>query len=389
MRKESITIRNFGPIREAVLEDIRPLTIIIGPSGSGKSTILKVVSLFRWLLKMMNIRSYLRRAGMKHSPFRLTFQTYIKRNGWTGFVSKETYIEYHFGEVEIIYQDGKLTNPRIKGELHLEKVSFIADSRIIIPDILALKARSDEFYTNETLEDFRLAMESLESVEIPFLGVRATTKKKEGKKVYQISGSDQPDSDYAISLDNSSSGTQTLLPIVAITEYYATKYDLVTSLNRAIFGYASGSDELKGLRFAENIGDIPSRRVSLMIEEPELSLSPEMQVALFNGLCRRCFTDAPKEYEMGVFITTHSPYIVNQLNLLILAGNKGERVDGAALRYEDVQVYRLSRESGLVSLKSVNREFIDAMPLSDQIASIYTQYAEMVKRHSAKKGEDD
>ena len=56
--KESITIRNFGPIKEVCIEDLRPLTILIGESGSGKSTILKVVALFRYIYKMLNI--YLR-----------------------------------------------------------------------------------------------------------------------------------------------------------------------------------------------------------------------------------------------------------------------------------------------------------------------------------------
>ena len=46
--KESILIRNFGPISEVVIEDIKPLTIFIGESGSGKSTVVKVIALFRW-----------------------------------------------------------------------------------------------------------------------------------------------------------------------------------------------------------------------------------------------------------------------------------------------------------------------------------------------------
>ena len=49
MKQESLVIRNFGPIADVELHDIKPLTIIIGPSGVGKSTILKVLSLFRWL----------------------------------------------------------------------------------------------------------------------------------------------------------------------------------------------------------------------------------------------------------------------------------------------------------------------------------------------------
>lgn len=376
MRKESIRIHNFGPLREVVLEDIRPMTVIIGPSGVGKSTILKVVSLFRWILKMIHIRTYLRRSGMKRSPFRLMMSSYIKQNGWIGFVSPETSIEYHFGGTEISFKDNKLSYHVSDDEpLHLEKVSFIADSRIIIPDILALKAKSDEFYTNETLEDFKMAMDSLESVDLPYLGVRASSKKKGGRQVYQITDSDDL---HPIPLENASSGTQTVLPIVAISKYFTTRYDLVASLNHAILSYVASYDKFTEMRFAENISDIPSRRVSLMIEEPELSLSPEMQISFLNDLCRDCFVNAPHDYDMGLFMTTHSPYIVNQLNLLILAGDKGLDVEGASLRYEDLEVYRLTHEEGLVSLKSINKQFVDSLPLSESISRIYEQYRSLL-----------
>ena len=380
MRKESLIIRNFGPIKEVVLDDIRPLTVIIGPSGIGKSTILKVVSLFRWILKMLSIRAYLKRSGMRKQPFRLMISSYIKNNGWTGFVSKDTVIEYHFGAIEIVYRNGKLNNPKItNGEnLHLEKVSFISDSRIIIPDILALKAKTEDFYTNETLEDFTLAMDQLTEVPIPYLGVKGVTRKQGSKKEYIVQSTDDENA-YDIRLDNSSSGTQTAMSIETIVRYYTSdKYDLVKSLNRAILGYLASYDKFTELKFAQNIGDIPSRRVSLMIEEPELSLSPEMQIALLNNLVRRCFIPGPEDYEMGVFITTHSPYIVNQLNLLILAGDRGITVENASLKYEDIQVYRLTKKEGLASLKSRNRQFIDPLPLSDSISDIYDQYRSIV-----------
>lgn len=55
---EFIQIRNFGPIMSADLQDIKKFTIIIGSSGSSKSTIIKLLSLFRWLYKRLNIRAY-------------------------------------------------------------------------------------------------------------------------------------------------------------------------------------------------------------------------------------------------------------------------------------------------------------------------------------------
>ena len=52
---ERIVIKDFGPIKELEINDIKKITIFIGDSGSGKSTVMKVISLFRWLYKMLNI----------------------------------------------------------------------------------------------------------------------------------------------------------------------------------------------------------------------------------------------------------------------------------------------------------------------------------------------
>ena len=41
---ESLYIKNLGPVKEAILEDITPLTVLIGKSGCGKSTIAKLIS---------------------------------------------------------------------------------------------------------------------------------------------------------------------------------------------------------------------------------------------------------------------------------------------------------------------------------------------------------
>ncbi|OAV65330.1 hypothetical protein Barb6_02904 [Bacteroidales bacterium Barb6] len=138
--KESIVIRNFGPIKEIEIEDIRPLTVFIGESGSGKSTIMKVVVLFRWIYKMLNIRSYLKHANISQSPFSFNFNSYLKNNGLTDFVKNNTEIIYKKGNNTISYHGSLDTSTTIpKDDLSLEKMCFIADKRNLIPDILAAR----------------------------------------------------------------------------------------------------------------------------------------------------------------------------------------------------------------------------------------------------------
>jgi len=95
--KESITIKNFGPIKDITIEEVKPLTVLIGESGSGKSTVMKALSLFRWIYKMQNIRSYLKHSGIKKSTFSYTMPTYIKNSGFEQFVSDKAEIHYTYG----------------------------------------------------------------------------------------------------------------------------------------------------------------------------------------------------------------------------------------------------------------------------------------------------
>ena len=75
--KESIIIKNFGPLKEVEIDDIKPLTVFIGKSAGGKSIIMKVLVLMRYIYKMINIRSYLKNAKITRSPFKLRFNSLL------------------------------------------------------------------------------------------------------------------------------------------------------------------------------------------------------------------------------------------------------------------------------------------------------------------------
>jgi AAA15 family ATPase/GTPase len=134
MMKESIIIKHFGPIENIKIDDIRPLTVFTGEAGSGKSTIMKVLVLFRWIYKMLNIRSYLRYAKISQSPFNFDFSFYLRNNGFLDYPKPDTDIIYQKGSITIRYKTALRTSPISvpKEELSLEKMSFIADKRNLI-----------------------------------------------------------------------------------------------------------------------------------------------------------------------------------------------------------------------------------------------------------------
>jgi predicted ATPase len=375
--KESIIIKNFGPINEIEINDIRPFTVFIGESGSGKSTILKVIALFRWIFKMVSIRSYLKQSGIKNSPFKFNFKEYLGNGGLEEYLKSNTEIIYQRGDCIIEYKKGKLTANDIqdKAQLSLEKISFISDKRNLIPDILANKTtkESASFYLKETLDDYLISSKIIRELKFDFLGVKFVVKKTQQGEKYFIEGID--DKQFSINLEDASSGTQTMTPLSVITEYFSREFDLIKSFNNALFSYMVHSDNLSKFDAVSNVGEIKHRRVNIHIEEPELSLYPESQRSLLNFLVSRCYVEH-KNYEMTLMMATHSPYIINQINLLILEGRKGTLKQKAFLKFDDVNVFEII-DGYLNDLKIKESFIIDTRPLSDPISNIYESYDEL------------
>jgi predicted ATPase len=167
--QESIVIRNFGPIKDIEIQNINPFTVFIGESGSGKSTIMKVIVLFRWIYKMLNIRSYLKYANISQSPFNFDFGQYLKNNGFTDYLKPDTDIIYKKGNTTIHYRNKLATSPIVlKEELSLEKMSFITDKRNIIPDILAGNKVEMSFFLSESFNDFKKGEEYIKELNIDY-----------------------------------------------------------------------------------------------------------------------------------------------------------------------------------------------------------------------------
>ncbi|MDD7335351.1 MAG: AAA family ATPase [Prevotella sp.] len=376
---ESIIIRHFGPVQDIVIEDIKPLTILIGESGSGKSTIMKVISLFQWLYKMMCIRSYLKYSGVKKSVFRFQFDSYIKNNGMSGFLYPDTVFVYKNGSTTIEYSGKKLkgTNSYVpRDELSLEKIVYVSDKRNIIPDIYDGNAKIQKrlFYLNDTYDNYLAATDSIKEMEIDYLGVKFQVRKVGNTVRHQIVSSNT-DEKYSINLNDASSGTKNVIPLELIVEYFAKYYDLVDSMNHSIFSYVSKADSLKDFKATTNIGEFPVKRVSILLEEPELSLYPDYQLRLMDFLVNRCFVSHSKEYEMSLILATHSPYIVNYLNVLINRPKIDEH-DAAYIDAGSLAVYRVfdGNVQNLMARDSSGDSVVNTYDLSEPMKNIMDEY---------------
>ena len=371
--KESLYIRNLGPVKEVILEDITPMTVLIGKSGCGKSTVMKVLSICRWVNKMVYLRQYLQMGNIKESPFKFDFRSYFKTSSVP--LNQDTVIKYIYDGTTILFdKDGLRIDHSGNGFLSLEKICFITEKRNMISDLVSLRTnRKDaDFYLNEMLDDFILAMRNYETIELDYLGVRLRYTNSKGADAYHVEGIGGEDEQFDIRLNEASSGIQTVLPLVAVMSYYTDKFDIVKRFNQSIFKMLSETDSLKDFRPQMNIGEIQHRRVNFLIEEPELSLDPDSQTHLIDFMVRRCFagkSDGMSDYT--VMLATHSPYIVNYLNLLIARNKKG--VEGG-VGFADINAYYMDKGRCYTLRIGDGQNIIDASPMSETISNIYSEY---------------
>jgi predicted ATPase len=381
---ESIYIKNLGPIKEVCIDTIKPTTVFIGESGSGKSTLMKAIALFRWLNKMQHIRSYLKHSKMSKSPIRFRLGTYIKNCGFEKFIDNSTELKYrttfpsgNIYEIGILGKElfGVGTSELVAEEdLYFNKVSFVSETRTIIPlwsdRGASLAGTYLGFYFHEVYGDFDAASDAMNELSITYLDVKFSVEQEEDlEKKFSIQSNAGPD--FKIDFKHSSSGTQSAVPITLIAKYFGNFFKFEDAFNRSVLNYLSSSDELTEFKAVKNLNEI-KKKVFLHIEEPELSLFPQAQCELINDLIEKCFIG--NDNAMELMISTHSPYIINHLNLLIKAGDRGVQIGGASLSYEDLSVYQLV-DGELVDLMVQNARLVNTNPLSDTMNHIYEQYS--------------
>jgi predicted ATPase len=382
--KESIHIKNLGPIKDIFIEDIKPLTVLIGESGSGKSTLMKAIALFRWLYKMHNIRSYLKRSKVSKSPFRFRMDTYFKNCGFEEYLKSLPEITYTVEFAENRKYTLKFAKNKLTGtgdtdliqtaDLYYNKLSFISETRNIIP-LWAERGASLTggylgFYFHEVYNDFDLASENLKELEINYLNLKLAVKKVQAGKKYFIQA---PNKAYEVTLKNSSSGTQNAIPVTLIAEHFSKHFDFEDAFNRSLLNFLSKTDNLTDFKPVKNLGDI-HKKLYIHIEEPELSLFPEAQCELISDLISKCFVTNLNTIDL--IFSTHSPYIINHLNLLIKANDNKQLIGGAKIDFEKLAVYQVE-DGQIIDLIVQNQRIVNTNTLSDTMNNIYEQYKQL------------
>lgn len=384
MRK--LIISKIGPISTTIKVLFRRYCVLIGPQSNGKSTIAKILSTCLWMEKEACTS-----LSNEVLPEGWTFKQFIEDfHRMHGYINEhDSYIKYESEFVSIIYDKGNFSLHR-KDTGHYErmKISYIPSDRNIVTmkdiekrDLEPTNFRSFLFDWLECNRNF----DSEHKTEVLNLGV---------KYYYDINAKDRKDKivhqngvTYEIPLYDASSGMQSVVPMIVAMKYLSTmyfeNYGKNTSFEleqkkRMLTGKLlvkhfsqlkeehptqSYNDIYHDVIERANKGDIQATKkakeiyeefnrlinpnsISYIIEEPEQNLFPQTQV----DLVKEIFTICESEHKGAALITTHSPYILAAVNILLFAGQlqkkgvdkqqlKEEIGTDTLLNPEDVSVY--------------------------------------------------
>ena len=386
--KESIIIKNFGPLKEVEIDDIKPLTVFIGKSAGGKSIIMKVIVLMRYIYKMVNIRSYLKNAKITRSPFKLRFNSLL-HDGLKGMITAQTEI-YYTVEINGNKYTLKYTNRGLQSDINIPdkdliffKEAYVSGMRSLIPiwasKAVSVKGENLGFFFHETFNDFNDATDVIKEQKLEYLNLKMKVRKSGNRPKPFTIESLQNDA-VPIELRYASSGIQTSAPLVAIVHYFAQEFSFKDAFQRSVLNYLYKQDLLTKFTPGINRNKL-GKYVHIHIEEVELSLAPEDQRAFMSNLVEEVFHKNKKDRKLGLMVSTHSPYIVNHLNVLLRAGYfEKARENYPFLEKDDIAVYRVN-EGKIISLMATDNDtgeyVINALDMSDTMERIFEEYESM------------
>ena len=384
--KEYITIHNVGPLRHIEQLEILPLTVLIGESAIGKSTLMKVLVLMRYLYKRANIRSFLKHSKITNSPFRIRFESLVKTTNLVAFFQSNSYIRYEVhadsGNVySIEYGNSKIKRtllPEISEEdLTFWKESFVSENRNIIPswtaNALTNKNASLGFYFHETMNDFAQAVKDDKEYDLSYLGLKLSVKHPKGRPI-KLTVMPVDDAYAPIELTQASSGIQTSTPLSVIVQHFAKDYSFKEAFRRSVLDYLYDNELLTKFSPVIELADLP-KYVHIHLEEPELSLFPDAQCRLIDDLVKTVNAASSNDRKMGIIMATHSPYILNYLNVLI----RQTAADRARVEPENLAVYRIydGNAQTLMATDEEGKALVDTYDLTEMMSAIYNEFNEL------------
>lgn len=335
----SITIKHIGAIVDSGCVETRPVLLLTGKQGSGKSAFMKILCFCCWVEKQVMLDSAA--TVKRYTHYNRFFKDLISFHRLSeNFFSSQSVIDYEGECCSISFEGiGKSKNASIvkKADFnslrHNTKPSFIPSERNLIS---AFKNIDRSYKAKEIDELFNFTLEWSECHEAYTAEHPLTLQVAEEAEYYYNEGGlgdtiRLKDGGKPFSTFYASSGLQSALPIEAMVPYLASLIGQTSSLSqydmRRIVQQAIAFDgetqlparpeELKRLK-----NRLTYKNASFFIEEIEQNLYPESQRRLLLKLVA-----VVRQHMQGTLplcsltLTTHSPYVISTLNVLMKASS--------------------------------------------------------------------
>ena len=354
---QTIEIRKIGPLVETGIVPVSQVMLLIGEQSTGKSTFMKILCFCCWLEQQVMIGGD--SIVSKYTHY-YRFWNELKKFHHLNdeFFSDSSYIKYDGSAVQIEMRGKKrnakiVRKPKFAEIRHNLKLSFLPSERNLLSSIQNIenlyRSKDVDMLFNYILEwgEARSQFNATHPLDLVFVdNMKYHYDAKNGDVLTLADGHSKIKPYYA------SSGVQSALPIQVLATYlarevgtsakispveYLKQLDLTDSKIDIKVLTSVLSEMLKngGVSKTEKLSDkSPSfdtvfknlqnrssyRSYHMFIEELEQNLFPKAQfelVKMLVGLLKH-MDKKDTGYKSSVFLTTHSPYVLTALNVMML-----------------------------------------------------------------------
>jgi predicted ATPase len=353
---QRIVIKNFGPISNAEIE-IKKTVVLIGDNAIGKSTILKLISTFLWMEKVLvrgnNAIEYFTEEGRfkneicKYHRIENYFQPRTLLQDGTHIVFSGTRFNFEYQssppKSTDFFSIKELDNHT---PYYLPQIMYIPAERNLIanvknPQTLRLISAS----LVDFISEYDKAKNELKAdLELP-IGDNISINYRKAKDIVYIK-----DGDYEIPLNEAASGIQSNAPLYLVAWYLSklTEHPSEISQNMSSDENERFKKAIKEIYANESLTE-EQRRAALsvlslqfkntafvnIVEEPEQNLFPVSQMQIIKSLVSFCNQNENNK----LIISTHSPYVLATINNLMLANKTGGKYPDKVSRKFDKHLW--------------------------------------------------
>lgn len=321
----TIHIKNVGPLKDTDKIASNRLMLVIGKQSSGKSTFMKVLCHCRWVEKTLMVDDDSTSTDYgKNKMFLESLMTFHRFN--PEFFSSDSYIRYD-GDYITIEQIGDEADAVITRKEKFEdrryntKLCFIPSERNLISAVKNL----DKTYKATELDVLLNYLLEWDEVK-DFYSTKNPLRLSVARNIqyFNDGGSDLiylSQNGKKLPVFYASSGVQSAMPLEVMIDRYSAIVGERANISKHDWRHIF--DEMKEKNVDQSTLSVKASKayyqsVQFFIEEPEQNLFPESQKDLLLNIVKHLVKSNQKGYwDSSVVLTTHSPYILSVLNVLM------------------------------------------------------------------------